>query len=395
MQAARLFEMMLNPLDAPNTIEYHISHPTKCSNFERIIPCPIIAMDRNLYLNFTKLGTQLSGEIYFDESVAHKAQRHLYATDASVYQELPVAVAIPKTTDDLKRLVKFARKNSLSLIPRTAGTSLAGQVVGSGIVVDVSKHFNQILEINAEEKWVRVQPGVIRDDLNKHLAPYGLLFGPETSTASRAMIGGMIGNNSCGLHSITWGSTRDHLLELNTVLSDGEEAHFENLSRAEYLEKVSGKNVSGKAEQAIYAGMWGIISNPVDEELIKKSFPKPTIKRRNSGYALDSLFPSASGSDDINLCKLVAGSEGTLCFVTEAKIALVDVPPSVVGVVCIHTSTLLESLYANRIAMRHDPKASELVDKFIMDFTKEHREYSKNRFFIDDESKCPRNRTPS
>ncbi len=337
-------------------------------------------MDRILYLNFNKLSSQLEGELFYDDSVLHKTQRHLYATDASVYQELPVAVAIPRTNEDLRLLVAFAEKNKLSLIPRTAGTSLAGQVVGSGIVVDVSRHFGRIIEINAEEKWVRLQPGVIRDDLNKHLAPYRLLFGPETSTASRAMIGGMIGNNSCGLHSITWGSTRDHLLEVKAILGDGKEVHFKNLSRKEFLSKVSGEGISGKREQAIYAGMWGIISNPVDEELVKKNFPKASIRRRNSGYALDALFNTES--DDINLCKLIAGSEGTLCLVTEAKISLVDVPPAVIGVVCVHTSTLLESLYANRVAMRHHPKASELVDKYIMDFTKDHREYSKNRFFI-------------
>lgn len=338
-------------------------------------------MDRILYFNFSKLSNQLEGELYYDDSVSHQALRHLYATDASVYQEMPTAVVIPKTVEDLKLLVSFATKNKLSLIPRTAGTSLAGQVVGNGIVVDVSKHFNRILEINAEEKWVRVQPGVIRDDLNKHLAPYQLLFGPETSTASRAMIGGMIGNNSCGLHSITWGATRDHVLELKAILSDGEEVHFKNLTRAEFQQKVSGKGVSSERERAIYAGMWGIVSNPVDEELIRKQFPKKTVTRRNSGYALDSILPSENG-DDINLCKLIAGSEGTLCFITEAKISLVDVPPPVIGVVCVHTKTLAESLYANRVAMRHDCKASELVDKYIMDFTKDHREYSKNRFFI-------------
>jgi len=338
-------------------------------------------MDRILYFNFSKLSEQLSGDLFYDDSVTHRAQRHLYATDASVYQELPTAVAIPRNTDDLKLLVSFAAKHKISLIPRTAGTSLAGQVVGSGIVVDLSKHFNQVLEINAKEKWVRVQPGVIRDDLNKILAPYKLLFGPETSTASRAMIGGMIGNNSCGLHSITWGATRDHVLELKAVLSDGEEVHFRNMSRAEFETKVAGKDITSARERAIYAGMWGIISNPVDEELIRKQFPKKTVTRRNSGYALDSLLPEGT-RDDINLCKLITGSEGTLCFVTEAKINLVDVPPATVGVVCVHTATLAESLYANRIAMRHECKASELVDKYIMDFTKDHREYSKNRFFI-------------
>ena len=162
------------------------------------------------------LARTFAGELYDD-----KVTRTLYATDASAYREQPQAVALPKNVDDIKKLIQFAHDGKTSLIPRTAGTSLAGQVVGKGIVVDVSKYFTQILELNTTEKWVRVQPGVIRDELNLFLKPHGLLFGPETSTANRAMIGGMVGNNSCGSNSIIYRSTREHLLEVKALLSDG------------------------------------------------------------------------------------------------------------------------------------------------------------------------------
>lgn len=338
-------------------------------------------MTRVSQFQFNTLRARFEGELYFDNSTLHTAQRTVYATDASVYQEMPIAVALPKNIDDIRALIDFAKTNKVTLIPRAAGTSLAGQVVGKGIVVDISKHFREIIEVNAEEKWVRVQPGVIRDDLNKHLAPYGLLFGPETSTASRAMIGGMIGNNSCGLHSITWGATRDHLLEVKVLLSDGSEAIFSERSVADFTREIREKQVKGQRLQSILAGMFGLISNPIDQELIKKQFPKPTVTRRNSGYALDALVRNFE-KGNINLCNLIAGSEGTLCFVTEAKIALVDAPPAAVGVVCVHTNSLAEALHANRVAMQYDPKASELVDKYIMDFTKNHNVYSQNRFFM-------------
>jgi len=339
-------------------------------------------MNRASLFQFNTLRTQFEGELYYDDSTLHTAQRSIYATDASVYQEMPLAVALPKSVEDIRRLIQFAGEVNTTLIPRAAGTSLAGQVVGSGIVVDISKYFGSILEVNVQEKWVRVQPGVIRDDLNKHLAQFGLLFGPETSTANRAMIGGMIGNNSCGLHSIIWGSTRDHLLEVKVLLSDGSEAVFSNNSVEEYAKKLSIQAENGKRLQAIQAGMWGILSNPVDRDLIKRQFAKPTVTRRNSGYALDALSNNFA-SNNINLCNLIAGSEGTLCFVTEAKIALVDMPPASVGVVCVHTNSLAEALHANRVAMKHFPKASELVDKYIMDFTKNHTVYSQNRFFME------------
>ncbi|MGZ8557074.1 MAG: FAD-binding oxidoreductase, partial [Chitinophagaceae bacterium] len=172
-----------------------------------------------------KLASELEGELYDDTTM-----RTLYATDASAYREMPLAVAIPRSVNDIKKLIHFAKKVKTSLIPRTAGTSLAGQVVGNGIIADVSKYFTQIIELNAEEKWVRVQPGVIRDELNMFLKPHGLFFGPETSTANRAMIGGMVGNNSCGSNSVMYRSVREHLLEVKALLSDGSEAEFKTLN---------------------------------------------------------------------------------------------------------------------------------------------------------------------
>src|ERR1700712_1722970 len=188
-----------------------------------------------------ELAQQLQGEFYFDKTI-----RTLYATDASAYREMPLAVAIPKSEDDIKRLIHFARENNTSLIPRTAGTSLAGQVVGKGIIVDVSKNFTQILELNAAENWVIVQPGVIRDELNRFLEPHGLFFGPETSTANRAMIGGMVGNNSCGSNSMIYRSTREHLLETTAFLSDGSEVLFKELTPDGFHEKCELPSFEGK-----------------------------------------------------------------------------------------------------------------------------------------------------
>src|SRR4026207_2026934 len=190
-----------------------------------------------------QLERQLEGDLFYDITM-----RTLYATDASAYREMPLAVAIPKTIEDIKLLIRFAKNEKTSLIPRTAGTSLAGQVVGNGIIVDVSKYFTRIIELNKEEHWVRVQPGVIRDELNMYLKPHGLFFGPETSTANRAMIGGMVGNNSCGSNSIIYPRTREHLLEVNAILSDGSEATFRALSADEFHSKCEGTSL----EASIY-----------------------------------------------------------------------------------------------------------------------------------------------
>lgn len=327
-------------------------------------------------MNLNRLATQLQGELHTDNLM-----RILYATDASIYRELPLAVAFPKNTQDIQTLVKFATQNKISLIPRTAGTSLAGQCVGPGIVVDTSRYMNEILEVNAAEGWVRVQPGVIRDELNVYLKSYGLFFGPVTATATRAMIGGMVGNNSSGTTSIKYGVTRDHIMELHTVLSDGSTAVFKAISNNEFQEKLNKNTLESKIYQQIY----NELSQPEIQEEIRKEFPKPAIHRRNTGYAVDELLKSnlfTKGGPDFNFCKLLTGSEGTLAFTTEIKLHVNPLPPPQEATVCAHFATLSESMEATLVAMRHQPYACELMDKFILDCTKENLEQQKNRFFL-------------
>ena len=318
----------------------------------------------------------IEGELYVNDTM-----RLLYATDASAYRELPLAIAIPKSVDDIKTLISFAREYQTSLIPRTAGTSLAGQVVGSGIVVDVSKNFTQIIELNKEESWVRVQPGVIRDELNFFLQPHGLFFGPETSTANRAMIGGMVGNNSCGSNSVVYGSTREHLLEVKALLSDGTETIFTALSLDAFHAKCEANNLEG----SIYKTVRSLLSNYETQQEIRKEFPKASIERRNTGYAVDMLLdtaPFTAGKEDFNFCKLIAGSEGTLAFITEIKLHVNELPPKETGLLCIHFNSIDESLRANIIAMQFRPSASELIDHYILACTKNNIEQNKNRFFV-------------
>ncbi len=323
-----------------------------------------------------ELSTQLEGELYLDTTM-----RMLYATDASAYQEMPLAVAIPKTKNDIKKLIAFANDNQTSIIPRTAGTSLAGQVVGNGIVVDVSRNFTQIIELNKEEHWVRVQPGVIRDELNMYLKPHGLFFGPETSTANRAMMGGMVGNNSCGSNSIVYRSTREHLLEVDVLLGDGSETTFRSLGIDEFHNKCEGDNL----EANIYKTMRSLLSNYDNQVEIRKEFPKKTVERRNTGYAIDALLDSApftAGEPDFNFCKLIAGSEGTLAFITEIKLNVVPLLKNETGLLCVHFNSIDEALKANLIALKYKPRASELIDHYILECTKDNIEQSKNRFFV-------------
>lgn len=324
----------------------------------------------------TGLAQQLSGSLRFDE-----VHRRLYATDASVYREIPMAVAYPKDKRDLQILIQFADEYKIPLIPRTAGTSLGGQVVGDGIVVDLSKHFTQILEINQEEKWVRVQPGVIRDDLNRYLKPYGLMFAPETSTANRAMIGGMMGNNSSGANSIVYGITRDHILETEVFLSDGALVKFGEISTKKFQQKLT----EGGVEGDVYRHIYKILNNDNHAQSIKKEFPKASIHRRNTGYAVDELLqlkPFNPEGENFNFCKLLCGSEGTLAISTEIKINLVPLPPEHKVIVCTHFNSLDESLRAVVMAMEYNPSICELMDKIILDCTKESIEQRKNRFFV-------------
>ncbi|MFN5762144.1 MAG: FAD-binding oxidoreductase, partial [Sphingobacteriales bacterium] len=322
------------------------------------------------------LAKNLEGDLHFDQQM-----RILYATDASAYRELPLAVAIPKSVEDLRKLIHFARKEKTSLIPRTAGTSLAGQVVGNGIVVDVSKHFNKILDFDAKAKKIRVQPGVVRDELNMFLKPHGLLFGPETSTANRAMIGGMVGNNSCGSNSVVYRSTREHLLSVKALLSDGTEVECKELDLDSFHAKCEGNTL----ESSIYREVRSMLSNYDNQVEIRKEFPKASVERRNTGYAIDVLLESApftAGGPAFNFCKLIAGSEGTLAFITEIELNLIDLPPKEMGLLCVHFNSIDESLHANLIALKYNPSASELIDHYVLECTKDNREQAKNRFFV-------------
>ena len=323
-----------------------------------------------------QLADSIEGDFFTDNTM-----RILYATDASAYREMPLAVAIPKTKEDIKKIISFAHTNNTSLIPRTAGTSLAGQVVGNGIIVDVSKNFTNILELNVAENWVRVQPGVIRDELNLFLKPHGLFFGPETSTANRAMIGGMVGNNSCGSNSVVYRSTREHLLEVKAILSDGSDVEFKTVSNDDFHAKCEIDNLEGK----IYKNIRSILSNYDNQQEIRKHFPKKSVERRNTGYAIDMLLdkaPFVAGMPDFNFCELIAGSEGTLAFITEIKLNVVPLPPKETGLLCIHFNSIDESLRANLIALKYKPSASELIDHYILECTKDNIEQSKNRFFV-------------
>lgn len=294
-----------------------------------------------------------------------------YATDASVYREIPYGVAYPETIEDIQELMCMARERKTHLIPRAGGTSIAGQVVGSGIVVDISKYWNHILEINQEERWARVEPGVVRDELNIALKPYGLFFSPETSTSNRCCIGGMFGNNSCGTHSLVYGSTRHHVMACKGVLSDGTIFDTEHIDRQNVLLE----NILNQLET------WA--SDDEICRLIEENYPDKSLQRRSCGYAIDEAIELIKKDKGLSLCKLLAGSEGTLAFITAIKVSLDELPPKEIMVVCGHCDTLGKSFEANLVALQHHPTAIELMDGDILELSKGNAEQQKNRFFVE------------
>ena len=338
--------------------------------------------------------------------------RIAYATDASAYREVPQGVAFPENEQDIVYLIETARERKTHLIPRAGGTSIAGQVVGSGIVVDISKHFKKILEINAEERWVRVQPGLVLDELNLALEPYGLFFSPETSTSNRCCIGGMFSNNSCGSHSLIYGSTRHHVLEARGVLCDGSIEMFKTYTIKELEERfgphfwesnISCHSARGHKEekesmecrfpkapliQTIYTQLirWALDEKTV--QLIEENYPDKSLRRRSCGYAIDEVIEDLHNTTKpfeertINLCKVLAGSEGTLAFITEIKVDLDPLPPKEKMVVCAHCDTLQKSFLGNLVALKFHPSAVELMDRNILELSKDNVEQQKNRFFV-------------
>ena len=294
-----------------------------------------------------------------------------YATDASVYREIPYGVAYPETLEEIQELMCMAKDRHTHLIPRAGGTSIAGQVVGSGIVVDISKHWNHILEINQEERWARVEPGVVRDELNIALKEHGLFFSPETSTSNRCCIGGMFGNNSCGTHSLVYGSTRHHVIACKGVLSDGSVFDTEHL------------NENNASLNTILTQLRTWTSDDEICSLIEKNYPDKSLQRRSCGYAIDEAIEIVNEDPGLALCKLLAGSEGTLAFITEIKVSLDVLPPKEIMVVCGHCDTLDKSFEANLVALQHHPTAIELMDGDILELSKGNAEQQKNRFFVE------------
>ncbi|MBN1947126.1 MAG: FAD-binding protein [Bradymonadales bacterium] len=322
------------------------------------------------------LSARMEGEVLCDA-----VHRRLYSTDASIFQQLPLAVARPKHLQDCIDLVRFATEYGISLIPRGAGTSLAGQCVGEGLVVDLSRHMNRLLELDPRAQTVRVEPGVILDDLNDHLRPHGLMFGAETSTSSRCTIGGMIGNNAAGSHSILLGTTRDHVESLTAVLSDGSVVRLGPVRDGDLPAKCAEIGREGE----IYRTLVPMIE--AHRDLILMSYPSPQVRRRNTGYALDALAmgrPFVPEGGLFNLAPLICGSEGTLCLVTEATLRLVPIPRHNL-LICAHFEDLDEALRGTLLVLEHQPAAVELLDGNILKAAAANLEQQRNRFWIQGE----------
>jgi FAD/FMN-containing dehydrogenase/Fe-S oxidoreductase len=324
------------------------------------------------------LGKSLEGNLKYD-----KITTTIYSTDASVYKEEPVAVAWPKNVSDIRKILQFAINEKSSVTLRAGGTSLAGQVVGSGIIADISRYMNKILEINKDEMWVRVEPGVVLDELNLKLKEYGLFFGPETSTSNRCNIGGMVGNNACGSHSVVYGSTRDHTIEIKTLLSDGSEAVFGPLNNDDFLAKCTQNNLEGE----IYRNINTILRDRINQEKIREGYPDPRVHRRNTGYAIDQLLDSEifdkKSDRKFNFSKLLAGSEGTLAVTTEIKLNVISLPPANKALVCVHLKKRNDAFKANLIALKYKPSAVEMMDNRILELTEDNASQRNNRFFLD------------
>ena len=311
----------------------------------------------------------IEGEVYID-----KLHQLLYSTDASIYQERPQVIVLPANKEDIIRTVYFARENRIGITPRTAGTSLAGQATGGGIILDMSKYMREIIEINKEELSCTVEPGVIRDELNAALKKEGLYFGPNTSTANRAMIGGMVGNNSCGSTSIKYGTTRDHVLELEAVLSDGSVVEFKELDFFGFEDKCRGKSI-GPLEKSIYRTLKEKLASEAWQNKIRAAYPHPEIHRRNMGYAVDQLLdkkPFNENGDDFSLCPLICGSEGTLAIISRIKLKLDPLPPKEVKLLCAHFRTVDEALRATVNVMKYEPYACELIDDVVLNCTEQN-----------------------
>lgn len=313
----------------------------------------------------SELKKHIKGDVLSDEG-----SLGIYATDASVYQIKPHVIVLPKDDDDVKSAVSLAKQFKITILPRGAGTSLAGQTVGTSMILDFSKYMNNIIEVNTEERWVRTQPGIARDVLNEELKQYSLHFAPDPATSSRANVGGMVGNNSSGTKSILYGKTVDHVLEANILLADGETLQLKELDAAEREQRID----AGGRESQLYATFEEIVEK--NKEEIARRFPK--VMRRVGGYNLDEFIDTTSW----NLSKLITGSEGTLATTLEVKLNLEPLPKHK-SVCVVHFSELLEAIRAVEPMLEFTPSAVEILDKTVVDLSRENLTTKRSCHFIE------------
>jgi FAD/FMN-containing dehydrogenase/Fe-S oxidoreductase len=320
-----------------------------------------------------ELGKAIRGNVRFDAG-----SRLLYSTDASMYQMEPVGVVIPRDADDVQAAIETAARHKVAILPRGGGTSLTGQTVNRALVLDFSRYMDQVLEVNAEELWVRVQPGLVQDNLNHHVRGLGLGFGPDTSTSNRATLGGMLGNNSGGSHSIAYGLTVEHVIELTTVLADGSRAVFGEVTPDAFAAKCRVPGLEGQ----IYREVARIRDTYADE--IQAKYPAHW--RRVSGYNLNELVPAigrrhATNGKPLNMARLIVGSEGTFLTVVEAKMRLIRRPKKT-AVEVIHYREIQEALESSTSILETGPYAVELTDKMILDLARNNIEQSQRMGFV-------------
>ncbi|TMC57101.1 MAG: FAD-binding protein, partial [Chloroflexi bacterium] len=312
-----------------------------------------------------ELRQRIQGEVRFDQIA-----RALYATDASIYEIEPVGVVIPNSADDMQAVIELANQYKTPALVRGGGTSLSGQAVGEAILMDCSKYLNQILEVNPEERWVRVQAGVVLDHLNKHLEPHGLWFGPDVSPSSRATLGGMMGNNSAGMRSIIYGKTIDHVISQDVILSDGTRARFEAHDEHEFESKCRLETLEGN----IYREVERIAS--ANRAEVEARFPK--VLRRVGGYNLDAWHQDGRR----NLAHIAIGSEGTLVAVTEAKLRLVP-RPKFTALTVVHYDDIFAALDSLVAIIECGPTSVELIDRLVLDMTRQSAEFGRRLTFVE------------
>ena len=318
-----------------------------------------------------ELKQSVAGEVRFD-----RYARQMYSTDASIYKMTPLGVVMPYDADDVSATIETCARAGVSVLPRGGGTGLSGQTVNRGVVIDFSKYMHDVIEINGEEGWVHTQPGITIDELNRRVAHTGKYFTPDPSTSSRANIGGAMGNNSCGSHSIIYGKTVDQVQQMSVVLSDGSLASFQALTAPQLEGKMSLSNLEGQ----IYRGTPGIADRAAGE--IDRRFPK--ILRRVGGYNIDRVYSPITDGPIIDLTQVMVGSEGTLAAVTDARLKLWDIPKSK-GLAVLHFRTLRETMEATVATLEHDVSAVEHIGEIIINQARKSLGFSRGLGFLQED----------